>query len=282
MVSLKRRKKHGTDPAEELVSVLGTTDLPTFPAVVLKTLEVLRDPASSAADVAAALASDPGLTVRLLRLVNSAGFSPSRPVSSVDQAVAAAGFGAIESMVLSVGVGRALPQGSIAGFDQARFWRAASRRATVARAFATELHPSTASLSFTAGLLLDMAVPLLAAAREDYRPLLAEWHDGGEDLYQLEQEAFDWTHSRVAGWLCDRWEMPPTLATAISGHHSIGDPSIPPGVLLAAPLREVEPASIREQVITRATEEYGLDADRTVAILDRAESEAAEVAGLFA
>jgi HD-like signal output (HDOD) protein len=281
MVSLRFRKKERADPEGELLSVLGTSDLPTFPAVVLRTLEVLRQPESSAADVASALAGDPGLTVRLLRLVNSAGFNPSRPVNSVHQAVAVAGYGAIESMVLSVGVTRALPSAPIDGYDHARFWRAASRRATVARAFAAELHPPTASLSFTAGLLQDMAVPLLAAAREDYRPVLEEWHGGGDDLHRLEQESFDWTHCRVATWLCDHWELPPSLAEAISGHHFDHDSETPPGVLLAAPLREVEPASVRDSVVTRAVEEYGLSADQAVAILDDAEVEAAEVAALF-
>ena len=281
MVSLKRRKKEAADPTAELRTVLGNAELPSFSAVVLGTLDALRNPDSSAADVASVLAADPGLTVRLLKLVNSAAFSPSRPVNSVDQAVAVAGFGAIESMVLSVGVSRALPSGPIAGFDHNRFWRAASRRATLARAFATELHPPTASLSFTAGLLQDLAVPLLASAREDYRPLLDEWHGGGADLHQLEQQTFDWTHCRVASWLCACWELPDSLEEAISGHH-LGDGSgIPPGVLLAAPLREIAPASIRELVITRAAEYYGVDADRTVAILDRAESEAAAVARLF-
>jgi HD-like signal output (HDOD) protein len=210
-----RRNKKEQDPAAELRSVLGDAEVPTFPTPVIKSLEALRNPDSAATDVAEALAMDPGLTVKLLKLVNSAGFSPARPVNSVDQAVAVAGFGAVESLVLSVGVNAVLPKTPVEGYDQTNFWRAASRRATIARAFADELHPATSSLSFTAGLLQDMAIPLLAVARDDYQPLLVEWHNGGEDLHRMEEETFQWAHSDVAQWLCVAWDLPEALALAI-------------------------------------------------------------------
>ncbi|MEM7276453.1 MAG: HDOD domain-containing protein, partial [Actinomycetota bacterium] len=81
-MGIKLRRKN-RDDAAELKKVLGDAEVPTFPAAVVKTLETLRHPDSSATDVAAALSVDPGLTVRLLKLVNSAGFGPSKPVESV-------------------------------------------------------------------------------------------------------------------------------------------------------------------------------------------------------
>lgn len=280
MLKLRRKhKKHS--PGAQLQAVLGEAEIPTFPTPVIKTLEALRCPNSAAVDVAAALAMDPGLTMRLLKLVNSAGFSPARPVNSVDQAVAVAGFGAVESLVLSVGVNAVLPKGSVKGYDQVDFWRAASRRATIARAFAAELHPASTSLSFTAGLLQDMAVPLLAASRDDYSPLLVEWHNGGADLHRLEAETFDWAHTDVASWLCQEWELPAALAAAIGGHHATDGELAPPGVQLAAPFREQECPDILDAVVGRATEEFGLAADHVVAMIDQATADADEVASLF-
>lgn len=285
-MGLKFRRKKIEDPAADLRAVLGpSTEVPTFPTTVIKALEVLRDSDSSAQDVAAVVGADPGLTVRLLKLVNSAGFSPARPVNSVDQAVAVAGFGAVESLVLSVGVNAALPSTGVEGFDQARFWRTASRRATTARAFASELHPVTASLSFTAGLLQDMAVPLLAVARPDYPPILQAWHDGGEDLHELEAASFQWTHAGVAEVLCAQWELPQALAGAIGGHHDqpavAEDAEVPPGVLLAAPLREADRPDVAEEIVAAASEHHGMAADAVVELLSQAETEAVEVASLF-
>lgn len=281
MMKLRKNKKKEQDPSIELRSVLGEASIPTFPTPVIKSLEAIRDPDSGASHVAEALAMDPGLTVKLLQLVNSAGFSQARPVNSVDQAVAVAGFGAVESLVLSVGVNAVLPKTAVEGYDQANFWRAASRRATIARAFAHELHPATSSLSFTAGLLQDMAIPLLAAAREDYHPLLVEWHSGGEDLHRLEEETFQWAHSDVAQWLCVEWDLPEALSLAIKGHHDDDHELAPPAVQLAAPFREEDRPDIVEEVVGRANEEFGIHSDRAVSMIEEAEAAAEDLASLF-
>ena len=145
MVLRLRKKK--VDHRRELQAILGGLEIPTFPVWSCERIQTLREPESSAADVAAVLSTDPGLTVRLLKLVNSAGYSPSRPVNNVDQAVAVAGYGTVESLVLSVGVTSALPHRKIDGFDHGRFWRTASLRATLARKLAINQHPATAGLS---------------------------------------------------------------------------------------------------------------------------------------
>lgn len=277
-ISLRRKKADG---ASALKEILGDAEVPTFPAAVVKTLETLRAPDSSAGDVADALSVDPGLTVQLLKLVNSAGFGPSRPVSAIDQAVAVAGFGAVESIVLSVGVNGALPNVSVEGFDQTRFWMAASRRATAARAFAGVLHPATASLSFTAGLLQDMAIPMLAVARPDYRKVLVEWHEGGDELRILEQAAFGWSHDEVAGLLCDQWDLPTGLRDAIAGHHQSEATEVPAAVRLIAPLREVAHQAAVEAITATAEADFGVAPERSAELFETAQVQAVEVAAMF-
>ncbi len=168
-----REKKKAKTPDNSadgvLRDALGDLSIPSFPSVMLETLDVLRDPDVSAEAVADSLRPDPGATVRLLRLVNSASYGPATEIRSVSQAVAMAGLGTVESMLMAVGVRVALPNVDVEGLQQRRFWQAAARRGCIARTFADELHPATADQSFTAGLLQDMAVPLLAIARETYR-----------------------------------------------------------------------------------------------------------------
>lgn len=279
-MGLRLRRNKG-DGKSNLKAVLGDAEVPTFPASVVKTLETLRSPDSSASHVAAALSVDPGLTVRLLKLVNSAGFSPSRPIDSIDQAVAIAGFGAVESIVLSVGVTASLPTVTADGHDNRRFWLAASRRATVARSFANVLHPATASLSFSAGLLQDMAIPMLVAARADYSPLLAEWNGGGGELHDLEHANFSWSHDEVAGWLCEQWDLPDALAAAIGGHHRVDDPEVPAAVRLAANLREVDSQEVLDRLVAVASNEFGMEPDTVMTLLAEASAEAVEVAAMF-
>lgn len=275
-------KMHRRQPAPDpLRDALGDLELPSFPGVILDALDKLREPDVSASAVADALSPDPGATIKLLRLVNSAAYGPSKPVTSVSQAVAIAGLGTVESMLLAIGVNVALPNIDVEGLDQKRFWRAAAHRGAVAKTFANELHPATAGISFTSGLLLDMAVPLLAIERTDYRPLLNEWHGGGEDLHSLEHDHFGWSHDQVAARMCEEWELPSALREAIGGHHGSAAHEAPPGVVLSAPFREVPDDDVHEMVVTMADETYNLKPDVTVALLARAEDDASEIAQMF-
>ena len=279
MFSFLRR---GVDPRQELQKTLGSLELPSFSGIVMKVLETLRDPDSSGADVAAVLSTDPGLSVRLLRLVNSASHGGSRKVDSVSRAVSVAGMASVESLVLSIGVASALPRTPVEGFDPNRFWLAAARRAAVAQAFASELHPADASVSFTAGLLQDMAIPLLASARADYRPLLGAWHGGEGDLASMERSEFGWDHSEVATWLCDDWQLPELLGEAIGGHHgSMEGLRAPAAVTLVSALRETHERDGLDELIATARTDYGLSEDRSVELVEQAEEQAADIARLF-
>jgi HD-like signal output (HDOD) protein len=282
---LARKNK---DPKRELQKILGTYALPSFPAAILRTLEAIREPEATPSSIGAALSADPGLSVRILGTVNSAAYALRREVRSLDHAVALLGIPAVESVVLSVGVGDSLPSDSAPGYESARFWRAAARRAAVAKVLAARLHPARASESFTAALLQDMAVPFLATKQtEVYGPVLEEWHSGGDDLAVLEQERFGWNHPEVATWLCNEWGLPESLAAAIGGHHGVlneGNEGLdcPPAVFLVSYLREMDDHLGTDELAEVAEERFQLpvaDAHQLIdASLENAESLVAQFA----
>ena len=98
MFSFLLRKK--TDPKARIQEALKGYALPSFPGAIMETLQRIRDPESSASGIADVLALDPGLSVRLLRVANSAAFSPSTKVENLAQAVALVGLSQLESLVL--------------------------------------------------------------------------------------------------------------------------------------------------------------------------------------
>jgi len=217
MLSFFKKK---IDPKAGLQKALRGYSLPSFPAAIMQTLERIRDPEACASSVADALSVDPGLSVRVLRLANSAAFSARNKVENLSQAIALVGFSQLETMVLSVGVSGAMPGQSSPGYDAARFWRASARRGVLAHALASIFCPARGSECFTAGFLQDMAVPLLAKQYPDqYGPMLEQWNAEGGDLCEMEREVFDWDHAEVATWMCHEWDFPENITAAIGGHH---------------------------------------------------------------
>ncbi len=277
---LKSRK---TDPKKELKRVLGRYELPSFPGLVLEVLKELRAENASARSVARILEGDPGMSVRLLKMTNSAAYGSARKTESVQQAIAVLGMSAVESLVLSIGVQTALPSAPAPGFEARRFWRASARRAAAAGAFAAMLHPATRAQSFTSSLLQDMAVPLLANAQpRRYGPVLEEWHAVGGDLTLMETQQLGCHHPDVATWLCDQWTLPEGLAEAIGGHHGAGDLICPPAVRIVAVLRENEKSLGIDELVETARGDYNVAPDRALHTVQESFEVAEELARLFA
>lgn len=251
------------DPKKRLVHALSKMEIPALPTSHMQTLSALRSGAPLP-EVGLLIGKDPAMTATLLRTVNSAAFGLRRRVSNPGHAASLLGRGALETMVLGIAVVDTLPRAGGAELEPARFWRAAARRAATARALAEEVNPHHAHTCFTAGLLQDLAIPLLFQARPGvYGPLLAE-SKGGPALKDLEHEAQGYDHADVAGWLCDVWRFPEELATAIRTHHSPEDGSLP---VLVSALMDIEQDNT-EAVVEQAVSLFGLAPDTITHALD--------------
>jgi len=283
MFGLFRRKK--VDPRRELADVLGGAALPSFPAIQMQVLKSLRQEDISLGTVGDMVMRDPGLSTKVLSTVNCAGFGLKRKVDNVSHAVSLLGVARLESVVLSLAVASALPSKSTRGFRPRRFWRAAARRATTALALADLLHPASRSMAFSAGLLQDMAVPLLATHRgAQYGPVLEAWGADGGSLEALERSEFGWDHALVASWVASEWCFPETLGYAIGGHHGSDEPELaaPLPVRLVGLLGEGEDEKLDlEPIVESARSAHGVPADQVVQAVRLGIERSAEVAALF-
>ena len=282
MLKLFARKQ--VDSKAQLKEVFDGYSLPTFPAVYLEALRQIRDTSSTAAALADVLASDPGLTARLLGTVNSAAFGLRSPVASVHHAVSMLGRAHIESMLISLASHSALPADSCEGFEPDRFWLAAARRASTARAFADRVNPAERSECFTAALLSDMAVPVLCRRKgADYARILQRSHDGEGELPELEQAAFGWDHAQIAALMCDEWGFPELIAGAIASHHGASDPDVRelPPVSLAALIPEVDGDRGVAAVAERAHDVMGMELDAAQELVESSFLQAGEIAEQF-
>ena len=277
-------KKKQIDPKEQMKAVLGDYELPSFPVIVMSAMEKVRDTDASNSEISELVATDPGLSVRLLTTVNSAAYALKHKVNSIDHAVSLMGRGELESILISMAVHEVMPAENSPVFDAQRFWGAAARRASLASGLADLIDPSSRSESFTAALLQDMAIPILAQQRaDDYGPVLDHWYANGTDLVTLERETFDWDHATVAMWMCDDWGFPDRIAEAIGAHHGTGDDELValPAVSLVGVLREQGEYTGVEQLIESAYENYGLSRDQVAELVDTSFTAAEDIARMF-
>jgi HD-like signal output (HDOD) protein len=84
----------------------GKVELPTIPRVVQQLIAALRDPDVDTRTIAQALAKDPVLSAKVLRLANSSFFGGQRSMASIDSAVAMIGMQALNRLIVACGVRR--------------------------------------------------------------------------------------------------------------------------------------------------------------------------------
>lgn len=207
-----------------LKRMLGGSPPPSLPRSSVRVLQVLRDPEVSSDEIGEALEWDPTLTVKLLGTVNSAAFAPRHEIHDVRHAITYLGRAQLESLVLAVVAQRASSDALPRSIDGAHFWYVAARRAAAARALGEALDPGHAGAAFTATLLADFAIPVLAAEfGERYADFAAGWetHDGAAAV-ELEHAALGVDHARAGGMLARSWGLPNEIAAAIETHH--GEP----------------------------------------------------------
>ncbi len=191
----------------------------------------------------------------------------------------------VEQLVLALAVGDALPAEPTRGFQAARFWTAAARRAAIGRGLAELLCPADVSATFTAALLQDLAVPLLAhAGPGGYDELLADWQNGArQSLSALEQAEFGWDHSDVGAFISEKWRFPESLVANIGDHHD--EPARSPDAATVARLvshiREDDEDS-QDDLIETVRGFYGVPVDRIARAIEDGNERAGELAAMFA
>ncbi len=274
-----------TNPRAELKKILKGYKLPSFPAVIMQILQKIRNPYSSASDIADSLSLDPNLSLRILSLANSAAFSPKNRVENLTQAIALVGLSQLESLVLGVGVAKGIPKQTCQWHDPSEFWLTSARRAMLATALAAILCPAKESQCFTSAFLQDMALPFLACQRsDDYNMIFKKWHLEGGDLAAIERETLQWDHAEVATWICSEWGLPENIALAIKNHHNPDfddDHETLAPVRLVSILREDDNNDGVDEIIAQAGDVYNISEKRIQPMIESSFEKAKDLARLI-
>lgn len=204
--------------------LLSAGQLPALPQSAIRLIQLSQNPDNGPSEFAVPIEADPGLTIQVLRFVNSSYFGLSRKISSVKLAITLVGVRTIKNFSLWSAVFSLMPNPRCGPFDLQRLWQDSLRRAVFARLAARQLDAKTGDDAFAAALLQDMAVPLLAKELPaEYARLLVERSNGQARLSDLEREQFGWTHAEAAGQMARLWKLPESTAHLVERHTSIDE-----------------------------------------------------------
>lgn len=213
-----------TENAEQRASnaaelVAGVRDLVSLPDVYLQVRALVNHPDSSLTDVANVIAHDPGLSARILKLVNSAFFGLPGKVETITRAVSLLGMGPVHDLALATSVSHAFNgmDSSIMSMD--RFWKRSIHCGVVGHQLSMRSGDLEPERMFVAGLLRDVGhlvmyqqIPDLAAQA------LTRAQDEQRQPFEVERELIGFDYVDVGCALMQQWDLPDYLAGSVRGH----------------------------------------------------------------
>lgn len=208
-------------------------DLHSAPPVVRAVLAITRRLDYDVRELADTIVSDPALSAKVLRLVNSAAFALPNPVTSIRQAVTIVGQRTLRLLVLTFSLVDRLTKG-VGPQIYFAFWRQSLTTALLAGKLARAKKGVDPDTAYSVGLLSNLGTLVLAQKEPSKYPELFLSHQDVESLTAAEREAFGCDHCQIGARLLERWGFAQEACTAILHHHELRADSTPMELVILA------------------------------------------------
>ncbi|HCY85968.1 MAG TPA: hypothetical protein DHV36_12605, partial [Desulfobacteraceae bacterium] len=172
---------------EEIIR--NTKDLFSLPDIHNQLMAEINNPYSSAADIAGVVGNDPGLTARLLRIVNSAFYGFPSKIESVAQGVSILGTKELCDLALATSVIRVFDDALKGVVNMKRFWYHSVGCGVIAKELAVCRNETGVERFFVMGILHDIGrLVLFSQAPKEMAWALTSASEQEKPLYQVEKE----------------------------------------------------------------------------------------------
>lgn len=185
--------------------------LPMLPQVTNQVLSLVNDEDSDALALAKLIQSDQALAGHVMRIANSAAYSPNSNMTSLQQAIARLGMKTIGDISLAATMGPSMFPS--AGYESIikDIWQGSLATAIWAREIARQCRRNVES-TFLCGLLFQIGRPVvlqtvLEISKADQKEV------NNDDMNELMSRY----HARVGSALADYWQLPVAVQHTING-----------------------------------------------------------------
>lgn len=210
--------------AAEIVaaSLQNLKELATLPATALKIMRLAENPNSVAEDFNHAITTDPALSTRVLKVINSSFYGMSRQIDSIHQAVVLLGLSAIKNISIAGSVHKVFQADRIGNdFNPCDLWSHSVAVATGTRVIACKIGFDSPDKAFLAGMIHDLGIMVeVQACRPKFIDMIEILSkDQRLTFRQAEEQALGATHEAFGVGLCRKWKFPVHLEHVAGCHH---------------------------------------------------------------
>ncbi len=200
----------------------GMVQLSSLPVIYSKVNEAVNNPRSSMKDISNIISDDPGLTSRLLQVVNSAFYGFPTKIETVSRALFIVGTQQIRDLALATSIMslfKGIPEDLV---SMESFWKHSVACGIAAKILATYRRSEmNVERFFAAGIIHDIGrLVIYMKIPEEAREMILLAKADGRSLYTVEKERLGFDHTKLGRVLVQFWNLPPSLEEVVAYHHS--------------------------------------------------------------
>lgn len=215
------RDLHKQDSLKRVISQ--TEFIPSLPSLYKEVMNELKSPDGSIEKVGKLIASDIGMTSKILQLVNSAFFGVPCHVTNPSQAVHLLGLDTVRALVLTIGLFSEFDNITLTKLNIEVIYTHSIKTGTLAKKIAKKeaLDSELVDNSFMAGMLHDLGKLVLSANfPEIYHEVYELSKQENIQFHEAENEKIGVTHAEVGAYLLGLWGLPDSIVEGVAFHHS--------------------------------------------------------------
>jgi len=190
------------------------------PILYYQLREKLDDPNTSFEDFAAIIRTDPAMSARLLKIVNSAFYGFDEKVDTLTHALNIIGTEQLTDLALAAIVTskfKGIPRDLI---NMETFWMHSIGCGIASRKIAKRMSGVEAEKMYLGGMLHDIgSLIIFKESPEDAKKILLRCKESGENLFKVEKEILGYDHAEVGALLLTEWKLADRLAEIVKYHH---------------------------------------------------------------
>lgn len=196
-------------------------DLVSAPTIYSQLNELIQDPNASADDISEVINTDPALTTRLLKVVNSPYYGFPSQITTISRAITIIGTSELIQLVLATSVINSFKGIPDDLMSMNEFWTHSVACALTSSLLAKKCKFPAAEHFFTAGLLHNIgSLVLYQSVPELAREAINSARFGHETLYHAEGRLLGFDHCAAGEALIKSWRLPAALMAVTRYHHS--------------------------------------------------------------
>ncbi len=196
------------------------SELFSLPDIVIKLNELLNSPNSSINDFAELICLDAGLTIQLLKIVNSSYYNLPKSIDTVSNAISIIGINDLSDMILATKIIKKFDNIPVDLISPQLFWKHNIACALAAKIVAKKLNIKNSERYFIIGLLHDIGKLVMYLSQPELSKHIFELLKKNEaGVEEIEKIAFGFSHDVVGAELLKKWGLPESIYIPVGYHH---------------------------------------------------------------